>query len=317
MRGANSSTTLLACLYLATVLSCAVRTRAEETSLPFRIAGIEAYQTHDIVVWSEAGLLTVKSKEDKWPAPCKLPLQVVNQVLVAGADIYVVGAVNPSSRAALRINTACEVLEQWKLPAVWADVVIERRAPIIVTVEGIAPLLTGSKVGPVEPYMRTGPTSRAGVGTVHWLFADTGHILCRNRDQSLRGDSPGWCALQKPDGWVVSGNFTDAISCAGLVIVRESLDAKQVRWTSLSPTNGHRVADVALPRGVAKCVDNRYLLSADKSIRLLDAKTFRVLSTSAPNDSSIDALAVSAEDFVFTSEKNSIQTLSRREPAKR
>jgi hypothetical protein len=268
--------------------------------MPFRVNGIEPYQLRGLVVWNEGGQIRFKTREGQWLRACQVPMVGVDQVVAAGAEIYVVGASDASSRAVLRTNQECEVLERWSLPKVWADLVLERGSPIIVTDEGIAPLRPGGELGPMAKHVRSGPSRRATGGMVHWLSFGTGSVLCRNRDQSLRGSAPGWCALQQADGWLVTGEFTAAISCAGYVFVRESVDAERVRWTSLSPATGQKVAEAALPRGITRCVDDRLFLSADKAIRLYNAKTLRPLSSAPASDTPIEVLAVSPEEFVST-----------------
>lgn len=311
MRGANILIVALAWLGLAATSSCAAHTRADNTSFPFRASGVESYQGDNVVVWSETGSIAVRDQAGGWRASCKLPLQSVNQVLVADAELYIVGFVDESTRAALLTTVDCKILARWRLPDVWADLVLDGGRPLVVTAESTSRLRPDGETEPSAGYVRTGSKHRPRMDTVHWLSFDDKHVLCRDRVLNFHGRSPGWCAQQQPDGWITSGEYTAAISCGGIVLVRESFDAKRVRWTSLSAETGRKLAEIKIPRGVIRCIDGHIFASADTALRLLDARTLRVLSVFAASETPIAAFAALPNEIVIVDGHGGVRTLPR------
>jgi hypothetical protein len=252
----------------------------------------------DHVVWNEAGQIRVKTKETKWLQAWKVPMAVVNQVVAAGADIYVVGlptlpaapCCEPIRRARYLNVGPCRMCGQtWSRIMGPADRDGRRHSSIASagrarTDEKARSYRTQSKcerwngalaviwhrLSPMSQPRPEPPRRLAGMvcpSTIRWLVGDWG-LHCCGRLRRTR--------------------LCPRIARCG------------ARATSLSLPTGQKVAEVALPCGVVRCVDDQLFLSADRAIRVLDAKTLRPLSSATSSETPIDASAVSPDAFTFT-----------------
>jgi hypothetical protein len=230
---------------------------------------------------------------------CQLPLVAIRQVVVTEAAIFVVGAVDKDRGAVLHSDEKCAVLHRWDLGNSPARLVMVGEEPRMVSDQGTLRLLANGEVGPLVPHVQ-GAINRARMGQLHWLQFRGGTVLCHNQDLTMRTGAPGWCALQASNGWKAFGPWDDAMMCSGWLLLREPIDGKRVRWTSLQPGSGEIVARGTMPRGTARCVDDRFLLNADTSLRVVDAKTLVTRWTVPVGDKPVDTMTALPGELVYT-----------------
>jgi hypothetical protein len=136
-------------------------------------------------------------------------------------------------------------------------------------------------------------------------------VLCLNQDLTMRTGAPGWCALQAWNGWKAFGPWDDAMMCGGWLLLRETIDGKRVRWTSLQPASGTIVARGTMPRDTARCVDDRFLLNADTSLRVVDAKTLATRWSLPLGDKPVDTITALPGEIVYTAGGSTTHSVRR------
>lgn len=294
----GAKTCLWFLLFLQAV-SCATVTHAETGVLAFRAQGMTGFGRDLVLAWSEDGQLQAFSLDGKARGQCRLALQQLDQLIVSGSEIYVAGGVDGSTRAVLRTNTSCHTLDRWSLPDGWAEIATDERGMVIVTADGTAVLQSGGLFGPMQAHVRRGPERRPAPSALYWLSFDRTSVLCRRRDLSMRGSSPGWCALQRPDGWVATGEWDVAVACGGHVLVRSGMGPKRVRWESVRLDSGTQTGSVVLPRGAYRCADEQFIVAADGTLKSLDPSTLKAKSTVKVTPP-VEQIEVLANQWVYT-----------------
>jgi len=298
VRGANSALVRVCLLILGLV--CTRVVHAQAASLAFQARGLLPYKAGALIAWSDAGLLQMRGADSRWRPACRLPLTVINEVVASDDGLLVLGALDETRGAVLLTNESCSVTRTWQLGKEWAELVLTSHGPSIVTAHGSARLLPDGKLTSIAPHIQSEVT-RARMGSVHWFEFPSGVVLCHNRDLTMRTGAPGWCALQRANGWHAIGEWEDALQCAGLVLVREGVDKKRVRWTARRPDSGVVVASTVVLRGAASCANNQFLLSADTSLRLIDVATLKTRWRTPTVGGRPEAVAVLPREIVYTS----------------